>query len=179
MENKQLKENKQLIEELENAFGDGFSFNLDEINPDEYASNSFSKESDDGVCSTAHPSLMSILEKKVRTAEVTNDAFNEILDEASILEKKVRTAEELELLKTESCFVNIIYNDGSVLVLHTTLNPKVLAKQFTYQKENALFDLDRYRYFRIDDDDDCTQIKITKENIYENNELISFINSVL
>ena len=51
----------------------------------------------------------------------------------SILEKKVRTAEELELLKTESCFVNIIYNDGSVLVLHTTLNPKVLAKQFTYQ----------------------------------------------
>ena len=86
MENKQLKENKQLIEELENAFGDGFSFNLDEINPDEYASNSFSKESDDGVCSTAHPSLMSILEKKVRTAE------------------------ELELLKTESCFVNIIYN---------------------------------------------------------------------
>ena len=148
MENKQLKENKQLIEELENAFGDGFSFNLDEINPDEYASNSFSKESDDGVCSTAHPSLMSILEKKVRTAE------------------------ELELLKTESCFVNIIYNDGSVLVLHTTLNPKVLA-------ENALFDLDRYRYFRIDDDDDCTQIKITKENIYENNELISFINSVL
>ena len=77
MENKQLKENKQLIEELENAFGDGFSFNLDEINPDEYASNSFSKESDDGVCSTAHPSLMSILEKKVRTAE------------------------ELELLKTE------------------------------------------------------------------------------
>ena len=149
MENKQLKENKQLIEELENAFGDGFSFNLDEINPDEYASNSFSKESDDGVCSTAHPSLMSILEKKVRTAE------------------------ELELLKTESCFVNIIYNDGSVL------NPKVLAKQFAYQKENALFDLDRYRYFRIDDDDDCTQIKITKENIYENNELISFINSVL
>ena len=145
MENKQLKENKQLIEELENAFGDGFSFNLDEINPDEYASNSFSKESDDGVCSTAHPSLMSILEKKVRTAE------------------------ELELLKTESCFVNIIYNDGSVLVLHTTLNPKILAKQFTY----------RYRYFRIDDDDDCTQIKITKENIYENNELISFINSVL
>ena len=141
MENKQLKENKQLIEELENAFGDGFSFNLDEIN-------SFSKESDDGVCSTAHPSLMSILEKKVRTAE------------------------ELELLKTESCFVNIIYNDGSVLVLHTTLNPKVLAKQFTYQKENALFDLDRYRYFRIDDDDDCTQIKITKENIYEN---INFI----
>ena len=118
MENKQLKENKQLIEELEYAFGDGFSFNLDEINPDEYASNSFSKESDDGVCSTAHPSLMSILEKKVRTAE------------------------ELELLKTESCFVNIIYNDGSVLVLHTTLNPKVLAKQFTYQKENALFDLD-------------------------------------
>ena len=49
MENKQLKENKQLIEELENAFGDGFSFNLDEITPDEYASNSFSKESDDGV----------------------------------------------------------------------------------------------------------------------------------
>lgn len=155
MENKQLKENKQLIEELENAFGDGFSFNLDKINPDEYASNSFSKESNNGVCSTAHPSLMSILEKKVRTAE------------------------ELKLLKTESCFVNIIYNDGSVLVLHTTLNPKVLAKQFTYQKENALFDLDRYRYFRIDDDDDCTQIKITKENIYENNELISFINSVL
>lgn len=148
-------ENKQLIEELENAFGDGFNFNLDEINPEEYASNSFSKENTNRVCNTAHPSLLSILEKKVRTAE------------------------ELELLKTESCFVNIIYNDGSVLVLHTTLNPKVLAKQFTYQKEDALFDLDRYRYFRISDDDDCVQIKITKENIYEDDELILFINSVL
>ena len=73
MENKQLKENKQLIEELENAFGDGFSFNLDEINPDEYASNSFSKESDDGVCSTAHPSLMSILEKNCRRARIAKN----------------------------------------------------------------------------------------------------------
>lgn len=148
-------DNKQLIEELKNAFGDGFSFNLDNINPEEFEPNSFSQENTNGVCAEAHPSLMSILKKKVKTKE------------------------ELELLQTESCFVNVIYNDGSVLVLHTTLNPEVLAKQFTYQKENTLFDLDRYRYFKINDDDDCTQIKITKENIYENDELISFINSVL
>lgn len=107
------------------------------------------------VCNETHPSLMSILAKKVKTQE------------------------ELDLLEKEVCFVNVEYNDGSVLILHTTLNQEVLAKSFAYRKENSLFDIDRYRYFVIDDDDDCIRIRITQENIYEHDEVISFINSVL
>ena len=159
-------ENKQLIKELVDAFKTndelGFSpdelgFSLDDLNLDEWncKTKNNSTENSSRVCTVAHPSLLSILEKKVKTKE------------------------ELKLLEKEECFVNVEYNDGSVLVLHTTLNKELLAKQYTYNKDNALFDLDRYRYFIIEDDNDCTQITITKENIYENDELISFINSVL
>lgn len=158
MENKEefMVVNEQLIKELKDVFGDGQSFSLDDLDLNDFEIGSFNQV-------------------RVNSKESTKENLSLL----EILKKKVKTQEELELLKKKSCFVNVMYNDGSVLVLHTTLNQEVLAKQYAYQKENALFDLDRYRYFVLDDDSDCTQIKITEENIYKDDELILFINSVL
>ena len=155
---KEFEEKLNRERELDNINLDDFGLESLSVDFNQASLNNSNKEGNtecNRVCNETHPSLMSILAKKVKTQE------------------------ELDLLEKEVCFVNVEYNDESVLILHTTLNQEVLAKSFAYRKENFLFDIDRYRYFVIDDDDDCIRIRITQENIYEHDEVISFINSVL
>lgn len=115
------------------------------------------------------------IEEIERVLEKEHPLFN-VKD---VLNDKVKNKESISILENELCYVNFIYDDRSVLVLHSTLNAAILAKHFAYPKEKALFDVDRYRYFPIDGEDDCIEITITKENAYANDEVITFINKFL
>lgn len=123
------------------------------------------------IQTSMHP--IALAKKVMMGCAAQHTLFNVNIRKESENCRRARIAKNRELfckynIQRRKCF-SIAYNFKS----------QSFSKAVYISKENALFDLDRYRYFRIDDDDDCTQIKITKENIYENNELISFINSVL
>lgn len=110
----------------------------------------------------------SVLEKK-----------HTIFNSADVFNSKVKNKEDIEILQKEICYVSFVYDDGSVLVLHSTLNPSILAKYYSYVKDGFLFDIDRFKYFPVDGEDDCVEIKITKNNPYSDDEVIIFLNSFI
>lgn len=101
-----------------------------------------------------------------------------LLRTIDILEEKVTDPSTINLLKTKLCYVNVQYDDNSVLVIYTTLNKDILADYYANFVEGYLFDVTRYRQIPLDVNF-CESITISETNIYEDNEVIMFINQFI
>lgn len=103
---------------------------------------------------------------------------NEIeLSTEEVLNSLVHDKNSIAILRNELCYVNLVYDDKSVLVIHTTLNESILAQYFVNNKDGYLFDVDRYRFMKLDAN--CEEITITITNVYEDDIVISFVNTLI
>lgn len=72
-----------------------------------------------------------------------------------------------ELLHTSVCFVCIGYDDGSVLMLTTTLNKDILSNYgVTKLITGTLYDVERKRFYTIDRCIKFVNVYKTKEDMY-------------
>lgn len=91
-----------------------------------------------------------------------------------ILKKKLKDFNNLEILNKKLCYVNLIYDDNSVLTIHTTLKKSILAQYYVSTKEGFLFDVDRYKFIKIDNM--CQEITISDSDTYHNDIVVQFAN---
>lgn len=91
-----------------------------------------------------------------------------------VLKEKLKDFNNLEILNKKLCYVNLIYDDNSILTIHTTLNKTILAKYYVSTKEGFLFDVDRYKFIKIDNT--CQEIIISDSDIYYNDVVVQFAN---
>ena len=106
------------------------------------------------------------------------NSFKNNFSTKGILEEKVTDLSTINLLETQLCYVNVKYDDGSVLIIYTTLNTDILSSYYANMVEGCLFDVNRYRQISLDVDS-CESIVISETNIYEDNEVIMFINQFI
>lgn len=91
-----------------------------------------------------------------------------------VLKEKLKDFNNLEILNKKLCYVNLIYDDNSILTIHTTLNKTILAQYYVSTKEGFLFDVDRYKFIKIDNT--CQEIIISDSDIYYNDVVVQFAN---